>query len=173
MKKKEKEKGQFRGTPFQKHSDSQQTRAERKRSGIFSAPEGERRGPFYAPRQLTEEEKKERMLKKKLNQAELEEMLKTKNYDKPTKTIASILGKLNFSVAKLYLWRFQLFNSAIVEGVGLLMYYAFLPMFLLITVPWVAITMVVPISFLSKFIIYKIWMFKKVDTNENLRSNST
>ena len=128
----------------------------------------ERRGPFYAPRKLTEKEKEARDRKRAAEKVNIEKMLEEKDYDGKTKLIARMLVRMNFSVAKLYLWRFQLWNSAIVEGVGLTMYYAFLPMFLIMFGnAYLAITLTVPISFFSKFALYKMWLFRKVGEKAN------
>jgi len=126
-------------------------------------PKIERRGPFYAPRKLTEKEIEARNRKRAMEKIKLEEILEEKDYDGKTKLIARIIGRVNFSMAKLYLWRFQLFNAGIVEGVGLAMYYAFLPLFLAMSGnAYLAITLTVPISFFSKFVLYKTWLFRKV-----------
>lgn len=127
-------------------------------------PKSERRGPFYAPRKLTEKEIEARNRKRAMEKAQLEKILEEKDYDGKTKLIARIIGRMNFSMAKLYLWRFQLFNAGIVEGVGLIMYYALLPLFLAMSGNvYLAITLTVPISFFSKFLIYKVWLFKPLN----------
>jgi len=73
-------------------------------------------------------------------------------------------------LCKLYLWNPKLWNSAIVEGTGVLIYLAFSPLFQL----WFILTVrnivwsnilanifCIPISFLTKFMIYNKWLFKR------------
>lgn len=142
--------------------------AQQKKSGPFREPissDSKRVGPFFKPRELTPEEKAEKAKQREANKAKLQLMMMGKNYDKYTILIATILGVFSFGLAKFYLKWFQLWNSAIVECVGLVIYdlvmIAFgVPMALVTYVTVVA----VPMSFLCKFIIYKFWMFRKVES---------
>ena len=136
--------------------------------------ESRRVGPFYKPKKLTPEEINARKLDKAKKMQDLETMIKIGEYDRPTTTIAKILAMMNFSAAKLYLWRFQLFNSAIVEATGLMIYYAFLPMFQAMGIHVIiAITFTAAISFFCKFVVYSMWMFKKVKGVKTDTSNKS
>jgi len=72
---------------------------------------------------------------------------------------------------RFYLWRWKLWNSAIVEGTGIIIYFFGVP-FCLNTLfgqlpfwwAWFFTSLfITPISFLTKFLIYNRWLFKKHD----------
>ena len=72
---------------------------------------------------------------------------------------------------RLYLWRWKMWNSAIVEGTGIIIYFFGVP-FCLNTLfgqlpfwwAWFFTSVfITPISFLTKFVIYNRWLFKKPD----------
>lgn len=140
----------------------------------------ERRGAFYAPRKLTDEELRVRRLRRKSEEAKLNKELESEvevsapdtqyvpKYDRNTKLIAKLLSKIDFMLwstprlARMYLWRVQLFNAALVEGTGIMIYYAMLPLFnIMFGNIYIALTLTIPISFFCKFILYAGWMFKK------------
>ena len=125
-------------------------------------PKIERRGPFYAPRKLTEKEIEARNRKRAMEKIKLEEILEEKDYDGKTKLIARIIGRVNFSMAKLYLWRFQLFNAMTIEITGVLMWKAIENLFSMITYPAIATVLGLSIGFLLKFVLYSAWIFKRV-----------
>lgn len=156
--------------PWRKRADMTQTdevveEASPKRAFFEPRNSAERVGPFYRPKQLTPEEKAEKKKQKDINNVKLKLMLKEKDYDRYTVLIATILGVFSFGFAKFYLKFFQMFNAGVVEGVGILIYYTFLPLFLAMSGnAYLAITLTIPISFFCKFVLYKMWMFKKVES---------
>ena len=72
---------------------------------------------------------------------------------------------------RFYLWRWKLWNSALVEGTGIIIYYLGVPIclnMLFVQLPfawaWFLTSLfITPISFLTKFMIYNRWLFKKPD----------
>lgn len=61
-----------------------------------------------------------------------------------------------------------MFNAALVEGTGMIVYLLMVPFFLKMLLPmgvttawWITTLFVAPCSFLSKYILYDRWLFKK------------
>lgn len=84
--------------------------------------------------------------------------------------IDGILFKKRAKLTRLYLWRWKMFNAALVEGTGMLVYLLMVPFFLRMLLPmgitiawWITTIFVAPCSFLSKYILYDRWLFKKPD----------
>lgn len=158
--------------PWRKRGEIEIKDIEKENQDVPKTNASERVGPFYRPKQLTPEEKVEKRRIRKIENARLQLMLKEKNYDRYTILIANILGMFSFGIAKFYLKFFQMWNAAVVEGVGILIYYTFLPLFLaMFNNPYLAITLTIPISFFTKFIMYRVWLFKRVESLKPLKTS--
>ena len=94
--------------------------------------------------------------------------------DKATMRISAMFTLVDGTLFKkpvfsmLYEKHWRLFNSGIVEGTGVLIYYILVPLLLQIFSPvagwdiawFLATAIVVPVSFFSKYFIYNRWLFK-------------
>jgi len=160
------------GKPFQRLPPREprilQTREYSKpvsRSGAAMAgrmqEEGDNAGPFKRPRRLTPEEAEEKQKKKLYERSELEKIIKANELDKPTISIAKLLGMINFSLAKFYLWRPLLFNALMIEIVGFMMFIAFSGIFGMMTFSFIATFMGFMVAFFLKFMICSAWIFKR------------
>lgn len=132
----------------------------------------ERVGPFYRQKPPTPEQLAARKIKRKQENEELKKIIACGNYDRGTAIIATLLGVLSFGLAKFYLRLFQLWNAALVEGFGVLIYYIFLPIFQTTAPLLAALLLCAAISFFAKFVVYKIWLFKKVGKSAGDSDNS-
>lgn len=122
----------------------------------------ERVGPFYRPKTLTPEQALARKIKRKKERESLKKIIAGRDYDRGTVFIATMIGLLSFGLAKFYLRFYQMWNAAVVEGFGVLIYYVFLPLFQVAAPLIIALLMCAGISFFAKFVLYKLWLFKKV-----------
>jgi hypothetical protein len=117
-----------------------------------------RRGPFYAPRPLTEKEKKEKELKRKINRKLLDKMFKDGSFDRATQIIAMMISYVSFPLAKFYLWRSQMFNFMLVGAsgciLGWLLFNIFRPLLFFEFLAWVVATLCV---FMWNYTWNKVW----------------
>jgi len=117
-----------------------------------------RHGPFYAPRPLTDKEKKERDLKRKINRELLYKMFKDGSFDRATQIIAVIISYVSFPLAKFYLWRSQMFNFMLVGAsgciLGWLLFNIFRPFLVFEFLAWVVTTLCV---FMWNYTWNKVW----------------
>jgi len=95
--------------------------------------------------------------------------------DVATKKISTFLlaiDRLLFKklfLSDIYLNRCKLFNACLVEGTGMIIYYALVPNLLNILLPrlgmffaWnITTAIVIPFSFGTKYVIYDRWLFKE------------
>lgn len=97
--------------------------------------------------------------------------------DNMTERIYFFLQKIDTDVMKfksprisqLYLWRPNMWNAALVEGTGWVIYSTIL--FLVYGSLWLSILLPMPLSFFTKYLIYNRWLFKK-DLNKIVATNN-
>jgi L-lactate permease len=123
-----------------------------------------RKSPFYRPEPIkrTPEEIARRKAIKKKQQLAMKIRIKSGNYDPFTEMIATLLTLWTVKLTNLYLWRYQLWNAALIEGTGLTIYYVILTVFGSSMPLILALGVCSAVSFFVKFMMYKLWMFKDV-----------
>jgi len=147
--------------PIAFNSENPLTR--RREDNTHTTRKRKRTSPFYRPEPIkrTAEELKAIKEAKKKQQLAMKIRIKSGNYDPFTEMVANLLILWSAGLSKFYIARYQLWNSMAIEGLGLSIYYIFLSIFQS-TIPLILALIICSItSFSVKFVLYKLWLFKK------------
>lgn len=75
-----------------------------------------------------------------------------------------ILKSKSLQISRLYLWKPNMWNALLVEGTGWMIYSTIL--FLVYGNLWFSVLLPAPLSFITKYLIYNKWLFRKNSLRE-------